>query len=129
MTEEQKKRLTELKVKNQSFSRKKELENMILLQECLASVKDYRFIEIETEEYKNILAKANTADFTRKARFCEIISPCTYYVVWDNGRAPIIECSGGKIITYWDDICCISPYLALVNKEDDTALYFDCYDY
>lgn len=127
MNEEQKRRLMELKDKNQLFVQKKKWEKHVLLQECLTAIGHYVIVKEEP-----ILKKVNGFFQEGMAVRHEINSLAflkenTYYIVWDEATLPVIKCDGSCIIDNLEDVLCVSfdTYLLRADMEVLTEVLHD----
>lgn len=123
MNEEQRNRLAKLKLANADYMKEIQWQNNSLLQECLAVLSSYRIVKNE-QEIADIMSIANSDKIKTVHHSDNLLLDRTrnYYVVWDNGQVPIVECDGRSILENYDDILAVAFDTCFVDVENKQAI-------
>ena len=118
MTEEQKKKLLDLRAENKKYREQLEWKNNVLLQECFEALGEYRIISDKSDitRITDIANSVNTIQISHSAE-PPILGEHIYYVVWDNLKVPIIECKGNDILAHWDDVMAVAFDTCFVDRD------------
>ena len=126
MTEEQKKRLADLKENNRSFMLEQRRKQNGLLQECIASLGSHcRIVDADIERqcqravnaiYKQGL-KAHPLD-----EMPDAWSGKSVYLVWDEMTLPVLYCEFDAVRKAMDDVLAVNFKTWFVSEEMDQVV-------
>lgn len=123
MTEEQRRKLQDLKSINKKYVEQLEWNGNVLLQECLNVLGNYTIVT-DGNEIVRIRCIANTTNVLQLSHFDKpaLVPNHIYYVVWDNAQVPFIECTGTCIMAHWDDVLAVAFDTLFIDKNEHTAI-------
>ena len=123
MNEDQRNRLAKLKLANAEYMKETQWQNNTLLQECLAVLSSYRIVK-NGQEITDVMSIVNS-DKVKIVRHSENLlldKTHNYYVVWDNGQVPIVECDGRSILENYDDVLAVAFDTCFIDVENKQAV-------
>lgn len=132
MTEEQKKRLAKLKVKNKDYVLAKQWEKNVMLQECLSSLNNQWTIadsDMSIMCFKAIASFAcrriePTKEIQTVNEITDIWIGQSIYIVWDEATLPVLKCDFQTVKKSIDDVLSVAFDTWILSEELDKMIHF-----
>lgn len=129
MTEEQKKRLADLKENNRSFVLEQRRKQNVLLQECITSLGPYcRIVDADIERQCQRAVNAIYEQGLKAHPLDEIPNSwCgkSVYLVWDERTLPVLHCDFEAVRKAMDDVLAVSFETWFVSEGMDQVVFIN----